>query len=92
MHNKMKRMNENLGAYAFYKWHQETKEYFKDFLCGYFSYYQRIHKFFIVILFNIGVERTDIKLPSEHLESRGRFIEEMSVFNSEILENPLPIL
>ena len=50
LHIEMKAMYENLDKFDFYKWHQEKKNYFKDVLCGYFNYYQRVHHIFIKIL------------------------------------------
>ena len=43
LHIEMKTMYENLDTFDFYKWHQEKMNYFKDVLCGYFNYYQRVH-------------------------------------------------
>ena len=41
----MKTMYENLDKLDIYTWHRDTKQYFKDILCGYLYYYQRVYTF-----------------------------------------------
>ena len=79
LHCEMKQMYENLGSYDFYKWHKEKKERYKDTLCGYMDHYQRVHRFFLNIIYEI---RNHYNSDYECLSETTRFICEMIVHNS----------
>ena len=84
LHIEMKTMYENLDTFDFYQWHQEKKNYFKDVLCGYFHYYQRVHHIFVKIIYYLQyrVKRNN-NLPCEYLEETTEFLDEMIVQNSK---------
>ena len=71
-------MYENLGTHDFYKWHAKKKERYNDTLCGNFDHYQRVHRFFLAIIYGI----CDFKLDYQYLSETTRSIYEMIVDNS----------
>ena len=83
LHTEMKTMYENLDTFDFYKWHQEKKNYFKDVLCGYCDYYQRVHHIFIAIIYYLQYRvKRDKQLHYEYLQATSEFLNEMIVQNS----------
>ena len=84
LHIEMKRMYENLDICDVYKWHQEKNNYFKDILCGYFTYYQRVHHIFLAIIYYLQYhKKRDNTLNYEYLEATSEFLGEMIVQNSK---------
>ena len=84
LHIEMKTMYENLDTFDFYKWHQEKMNYFKDVLCGYFNYYQRVHHIFLAIIYYLQYNvKRDKQLHYEYLEATAEFLDEMIVQNSK---------
>ena len=82
LHIEMKTMYENLDKFDFYKWHQEKKNYFKDILCGYLNSYQRVCKFFIVIIHQLKDGADDnISFELLYSEEATRFLGEMICTN-----------
>ena len=71
LHIEMKTMYENLDTFDFYQWHQEKMNYFKDTLCGYFHYYQRVYHIFIAIIYYLQYDKTrDKQLHYEYLKKQ----------------------
>ncbi len=84
LHIEMKAMYENLDKFDFYKWHQEKKNYFKDTLCGYMDYYQRVYHIFIKIIYYLQYHvKRDKQLHYEYSETTTEFLDEMIVQNSK---------
>ena len=79
----MKTIYENLDTFDFYQWHQEKINYYKDVLCGYFHYYQRVHHIFIAIIYHLQYRvNIDKQLHYEYLQATSEFLNEMIVQNS----------
>ena len=82
LHIEMKTAYENLDTFDFYQWHQEKKNYFKDTLCGYMDYYQRVYHIFIKIAHYLSYYvKRDNNLQYEYLEETTEFSNEMIVQN-----------
>ena len=83
LHSEMKTMYENLDKFDFYKWHREKKDYYKNTLCGYMNYYQRVHHIFIKITHYLQYYvKRDNNLHYEYLEETTEFLNQMIVQNS----------
>ena len=83
LHNEMKTMYENLDKFDFYKWHQEKKSYYKDTLCGYADYYQRVYHIFIKIIYYLkSTNDNNISFEILYEEEATQFLNEMIVQNS----------
>ena len=84
LHIEMKTMYQNPNTFDFYKCHQEKMNYYKDILCGYSYYNQRVYHIFIQIIYYLQyrVKRNN-NLPCEYLEETTEFLDEMIVQNSK---------
>ena len=83
LHLEMKTVYENIDKFDFYQWHQEKMNYFKDTLCGYFNYYQRVYHIFSSITHYLQYDvKGDKQLHYEYLEATTEFLNEMIVQNS----------
>ena len=84
LHIEMKTMYENLDTFDFYEWHQEKMNYYKDILCGYANYYQRVYHIFIAITYYLQYDKNrDKQLHYDYLEVTTEFLNEMIVQSSK---------
>ena len=84
LHIERKTMYGNLDTFDFYQWHQEKMNCFKEILCGYFYYYQRVYHIFIKITHYLQYDKNkDNKLHYDYLDAPTEFLNEMIVQNSK---------
>ena len=83
LHSEMKTIYENLDIFDFYTWHLEKKNYYKDTLCGYANYYQRVHHIFIKIIYYLkSANNNNISFEILYEEEATEFLNQMIVQNS----------